>query len=417
MQAADILANRAETDSRRRAYAYGAMDGPFIPVGAVAEYKRLSEKARFDVTGLVLDAYTQAITVESFHDADDKPSMEAWRCWEASGIPLRESAIVRAALTHGATYLMIDPGSPYPLWRHVAHDRVVYAASVARPAGGPLWVVEQLSETEYMVYAPEGTSLCTFAKRPTAKKSVLVSQVEMETIGKGRVPVARLAVELDDREHPVSEVERLIAPQDRVTQTLFDLLMVQTYGAFRVRTVTGWAPKDDTEVVKVAVNRMLATANDNAKWGTLDATPVDGYLKVFAAAVADMLQRVQMPPHRAGGMLSDNLSADAQAQVDTGFTQRVGQRQRGLAAGIGRALDLSASVSKVEPGLKPHWADSSMLPLSATVDALVKARFLGIPGRALWERIPGVSTNDVMAWEKLPPDAPLPLPPMGSPKG
>lgn len=431
MDAGDLAARAAidlgaasETAQRRRAYAYGNIDLPYIPMSGTPEYRRIADRARLDIIGLVLDAYCQAITVEAFHNPAGVADPEAWRLWQASGLPLRESALTRAALTHGATYLVIEPGAPFPAFRHVAADRMAYYADPAAPTGTPLYAVEWRGPKQLIVYLSDsvwrvdldkpvvvppspaglptipgrpitssdlGTSLPGFAG-PLAGAPVVADVLELVHVSPGVVPVVRLAVELDDRDQPVSEVQRLILPQDRVTQTLFDLMMVQTYGAFRVRTVTGFAPKDDTEQVKIAVNRVLAHQSDKVHWGTLDVTPLAPYIQVFNGSVDDLLRRVQLPPHRAGGVLADNLSAEAQAQIDSGFVRRVEQRQRGLSIGYGAALDIASRVTDVPPGLVPEWADPSMQPLGAVVDAISKLSAGGlIPPRRLLEKVPGLS--------------------------
>jgi hypothetical protein len=46
------------------------------------------------------------------------------------------------------------------------------------------------------------------------------------------------------------------------------------------------------------------------------------------------------------------------------------------------------------------WRDTEARSLAATVDALGKlTQMLGVPPQSLWERIPGVTQQDVEAWK------------------
>jgi len=56
-------------------------------------------------------------------------------------------------------------------------------------------------------------------------------------------------------------------------------------------------------------------------------------------------------------------------------------------------LDVSAEVK---------WRDHEARSFSATVDALGKAaQMLGVPVRGLWERIPGVTDQEISHWQQL----------------
>jgi hypothetical protein len=55
-------------------------------------------------------------------------------------------------------------------------------------------------------------------------------------------PVTRFAAAVDLEGRTLGVIEPMIALQNRINQTVFDLLVAQTYASTMVRTVTGMAP-------------------------------------------------------------------------------------------------------------------------------------------------------------------------------
>ncbi|ONI92836.1 hypothetical protein ALI22I_01550 [Saccharothrix sp. ALI-22-I] len=54
------------------------------------------------------------------------------------------------------------------------------------------------------------------------------------------------------------------------------------------------------------------------------------------------------------------------------------------------------------PGTQVRWRDTETRSLAAVVDAWGKAvTMLGVPQRATWERLPGVTDTDVQRWAEM----------------
>jgi hypothetical protein len=63
-------------------------------------------------------------------------------------------------------------------------------------------------------------------------------------------------------------------------------------------------------------------------------------------------------------------------------------------------LGASAEGVEVAEDAQVRWRDTEARSLSQTVDALGKlAQMLGVPPQELWERVPGVSQQDVDRWK------------------
>src|SRR5690606_28098046 len=106
--------------------------------------------------------------------------------------------------------------------------------------------------------------------------------------GAGVCPVVRYAIRLDLEGGAPGVIEPLIPLLGRIDQTVFDRLVVQRFASWIVRTVAGMdltksAEANDTtvEAVKLAlsVSDMLTAADHETKFGSLPATPLDGFIK------------------------------------------------------------------------------------------------------------------------------------------
>ena len=67
-----------------------------------------------------------------------------------------------------------------------------------------------------------------------------------------------------------------------------------------------------------------------------------------------------------------------------------------------QVLELGGQIAgfDVDPQAEVRWRDTEARALAATVDALGKmAQMLSIPPQELWERVPGVSQQDVERWK------------------
>jgi hypothetical protein len=70
------------------------------------------------------------------------------------------------------------------------------------------------------------------------------------------------------------EVEPLMSVQDRINQTVFDTLVAQTFGSFKIRHVSGMAPQLDEHgqprPLAVDQRRFLMATDPDTRFGQLD---------------------------------------------------------------------------------------------------------------------------------------------------
>src|SRR5690606_36161671 len=114
------------------------------------------------------------------------------------------------------------------------------------------------------------------------------------------VPWVRFTNDLDLEGRVTGEVVPSIPLLKRIDQDTFDRLIVQRFGSWKIRTVAGMKqPSNAAEEELVArllrVNDLLTSTSPETKFGTLDATPLDGFIAARDADIRDFSSVTQIP--------------------------------------------------------------------------------------------------------------------------
>lgn len=407
-------------------YVRGVHAGPYMPRTANAEYKLLAQRCISNFLPMVVAAPSQALSVEGYHRSGSSTDAPEWASgWQGNGLDSRQAAVYRAAITYGHSFVVTLPDERDP---KVPRVRGVSARC--------MWAAyEDPASDEWPLYALE------LPKLPGSKGSVkgwfyddrhvypATVDEETVTLGAGRAhglgvcPVRRFAAQVDLEGRTTGVVEPLIPLQDRINQTVFDLLIAQTYGSFKVRTVAGMTPplKRDPETgepvldadgnpvprpVTMDASRLLMAPDADTKFSTLDETPLSGFIESVGMSLRHLAVVSQVPPHYLLGDMV-NLSAEALAAAETTLMRMVAEFKRSFGESWESVLRLCARIAGDDVGAgdmasQVQWADAESRSLSQTVDALGKARqMLDVPARALWARIPGFTDTDRASWPDM----------------
>lgn len=395
-------------------YLRGQHNAPYQPRVPNSEYSKLVARSVSNWLPLVVSAQAQALYVEGYRRADEPSNAQAWDYWQANGLDRRQSAITRAALAHGSSYAVVLPGDTAPVIRGVSarkmfasyndpaeDDWPVFAVRVE--SAGDRWAIRLYDDTS-IIYLDAASDLSD------------VQYLNSQDHDLGVCPVVRFTDELDLDGRTHGQVEPLIPVQDRINQTAFDLLLAQTYGAFKVRTVSGMElpeslEDDDTATAaaklaarrsrqaELAVNRFLVAPDPDTKFGQLDETPLDGFINSLDTSVRHLAAISQTPPHHLLGQMA-NLSAEALAAAEAGLTRKVEEHKHGFGESFEQTLRLAAlaagdSAGALDFSAQVVWRDTESRSLSQTADALQKLKDMGVPLEMLLEKVPGWSQTDV----------------------
>lgn len=400
-QVGDMLQwRRRELAKLNRAYNYlrGRQPLPLVPAKAPKDVKRLAEISRVNLVRLVLDVLTQSLYVVDYRGADDEDSRVEWQAWQANRWDARQIGVHRAAAGYGASYVRVADGDPYPVWK--AFSPRWLTAVYGDDDDWPIWALEvhQGGGTRYRLWDQEHSYWIADDKG----KLTWVDQTDhaFEV-----VPVVRFRGVEDLDDDVVGEIETLMPIQDQIDMTTFDLLVAQHFAAFRQRYAIGWTTDDENERAKATAAALWTFDQepDELTLGEFDQTDISGHINSREASIRHMATVSQTPPQHLLGQLV-NISADALIASQSGHKLKT----TALKTSCGESHEAVMELTAIAMGLdhdqmaQVRWDDTESRSLSATADALGKlADQLGVPARGLWERIPGVTKQDLDRWEKL----------------
>ena len=389
-------------------YVEGEIDPQYVPRDAAVEFRQIVRQSRVNVLPLVVDTIAQSLYVDGYRAKQSEENAPAWDQWQANRMDARQTGVHRAALTYGAAYVMVAPGDQGPAWspfsprdmtavyKDAVNNEWPEYALIVRESGGAL---------ELVVVAPYERYLFT-AKNADSTPEFVGSEVH----GVPWTPVVRFVNQYTLDDDPRGEIEPLIPLQGQANSLTFGLGMAAQFAAFRQKWVTGFEVERDStgrpvEPFKSGVDKLFIGESPDTRFGDFNSADLNGYVDARQSVLRIMATIAQVPPHHLGGATIANLSAEALASLEVQQSRKVAERKSLFGEAWEQTLRLSAYVAgdseaMADTSAQVIWRDTEARSLASTVDALGKlVTMLGVPPQALWERIPGVTQQDVERWK------------------
>lgn len=387
---------------------------PYSPTGATPEYQQLRDRSTTPWGDLIVTSVAQTLYVDGWRRPEDPEDNLGWDLALRNRWDVRQVAVHRAALTYGYAYGTAVPGrdpltgEPVPSIRGVS-PREMYA--VYRDPAEDDWPEYALLVRKHK----DRLRLRLFTADQVWEYTTDTSGDKLTLTGKpaehgaGVCPVVRFANRLDLEGRTSGEVEPYIPILGRIDQTVFDRLVVQRFGAWAVRTISGMdvtATADATgstpdEVVqRLKVNDFLVSEDKDTKFGSLPASPLDGFIKAEESDLTDLSAVSQTPAFELLGQMA-NLSAEALAAAKASQTAKSDEVKQSFGGSHSQLLRLAClHAGDIDAAqdyrAQPRWRDTSIRSLAQAVDAFGKlSQMLGFPPELLWEKVPGMSMQDV----------------------
>lgn len=399
-----------------RRYLAGDQDLPLSPEGASRQFRLMAETSLTNVLPLIVDSFAKNLQVDGYRAARETDNAPGWAYWQSNGLDARQKIAHKTAIAYGTSYVLVLPAEPTPLirplrvenasalYREIDDDfpeyGIVHTGLKVKVGNKVRKVVDLYDERKrYRVILSSGD---------TSTTASLMGPPEDH--GLDVCPLVRFRASLDDESLGI--VNPLIHYQDRLNGIVFNLVTALHYAAFRQRWATGLEiPKDpDTgekiEPFKASVSRVWTSDSPDTRFGDFSQTDVSGHLRAIEQTMKAMATSAQLPPlvfaqefvnisTESFGILTDPTIRKIQ-EYETLFGESWEQvfRLAGRADGNPSiTTDLSSQV---------RWRDTEARSLAATIDALVKmVAGLGVPKEATWEKIPGITDQDVDRWKAL----------------
>jgi hypothetical protein len=222
----------------------------------------------------------------------------------------------------------------------------------------------------------------------------------------GVTPVVRYANMLDLDGRTMGEIEPVIPLLRRIDQDTYDRLIVQRYGAWKIRYITGLVkPKEMTDaeyregLLKLKVGDFLTATDKDTKFGTLEETQLAGFISASRQGSAGPRRG---PPdaaarrHRAGAADAAREPCGDQRKPDGSLAGAPDQLRRVPRAAVPPVRGAEGNAAEANAwNMQVRWRDTETRSLSQTADALGKvATQLKVPVEMLWERIEGWTDSD-----------------------
>lgn len=385
----------------------GRTNLPHLADSAGADIKELRDSAPTPWAKMIADALSQNLIVDGIRQSEDGSNAPAMRLWQQNGLDSRQRAVVDGTARHGKAFNLIGSatgrldGKPtafirgksalvfdafyrddYDEWPECALE-----GHLQRDADGDerwRWDFYDESAHHWLTSERDGSKMTYIAYEPH---------------GMGMCPVTRAAGSIDLNGRVTGEIEPYITLFKRINQSTMDRLVVQRFGAFVVRYIAGIAQPSGTDEEKrakalmLAITDLLVSPDKDTKFGSLPATPLDGYIKSREADIRDLSAVSQTPSFHMLG-LADNVGAEGLAAAEASHFRKVD----GWAANLGEFWEASMRLAGYAAGdpeiandfeSRVHWKDTKAQSFQSLAQGLATlAEGLGIPGEVLWGRIP-----------------------------
>lgn len=151
--------------------------------------------------------------------------------------------------------------------------------------------------------------------------------------------------------------------------------------------------------MKLSVGDILTADDPDTKFGSLPATPLDGFISAGDSDKADLAAVTQTPAFEL--LAADNVSAEFVAAANASKNAKTELTKLTIGESHEQLLRLGCHIAGHADAAADYmaqirWKDTSLRSLAVAVDAFGKmVTMLGFPPELLWDRVPGITAQDV----------------------
>lgn len=351
---------------------------------------------------LIVDSISERLTVKGFRMGPEEAADEdAHKIWRTNGLDANSNAAHIDAMVRASSYLVV--------WGDAEDEPLVSPEPASQVAVQYLAGTRRTLEAALKRYTDDwGTQFSTLwlpdkvytASMGTNGKWNL-DNPHGETNPLGVVPVvplnnrSRLLTQgVTGASGPRSELAGIIPIQDAINKISADAIVASEFAAFPQRILAGLEPFTDPNAERVAmmkayVDRILVVDGENVSWGQFDATDLSNYVKLIDMLVQHLASRSRVPFHyfllNGGQAPSGESITAAEAGLVAKARERMLHFGEGWVAAMRMAFKVKGDARANAWDAEVIWGDPEHRSKAALVDALLKAKELGVPDRQLQE--------------------------------
>jgi hypothetical protein len=365
---------------------------------------------------LVTDALEERLDIEGFR-LNEQVDDRVWGWWQSNGLDLAAQQGHIDALVMGRAYAIIgtNPADEETPLITVESPQQVYTARdpATRRVTSAVKCWQDDDRVEHMtLYTPQQTVWMTNQGRDGWQLAASIDAHEL-----GVTPVVALVNRGRTlNQDGVSELSAVIPLSDAANKIGTDMMVSADFNAIPRTIAYGvteadFVDRDGNPVSKwekIAGRIWALTGKPKEVEVTqLPAADLQNFHSTINALARLVASLAGMPPHYFGWSDSNPASADAIKSSETRLVKRAERRQRAFGEGWEQVMRVAFLIADGElPAgalrMETIWRDPATPTISQSADALGKfAESLGIPKRALWPKVPGVTTTEVARWERM----------------
>ncbi|GHA49987.1 hypothetical protein GCM10010329_85210 [Streptomyces spiroverticillatus] len=378
---------------------------------------------------VVPDATVERLMPLGFRLEDGTLDQAAGRAWRRSECDVEIGLALLEALITGRSYALVwkPNGTDTEItFEHASHAVVEYVPGRRRVRAAGLKVWRDHGTEFATLFTPD---VVYRWQRPTRAggqwtgRTAGLSRGEPSHIPNplGAVPLVELPNRSRLHGKPRSELATVVPLQDAVNTLWAHLLTASDGLALPARAVLGMdrpvreivdpesgevVGEEDEPLDRFRSDRLLWLEKEGASIAEFSGADLSNYLRVIEVAVQHIAAQTRTPPTYLIGQMV-NVSADALAASEAGLVAKVTEKQRHFGAALREIMRLEA-LAAGESGRAESlalgsviWRDPQFRSDSQYSDALVKLKAIGVPDEALWERIPGVTPDEIARWKSM----------------
>lgn len=409
---------------------------PYAPRNATPQIRDLQKRSIANWIPMLVNLPSQMSFVDDYRRREggtlqgkdgisNETTTPEWKLWQKNRMDGRQGIIYRACLLYGHSFVVVNNLDP----KNITYDILSTRNTVAyfrdpvndiRPSH-VLTIKSHPRSEDIPGLAILWDDKYRWEMTYTYDGKFVVKGKPFEH-GLEKCPVVRYTCFINDEGRTRGVVLPAIPLQDRLNQATFSTNVTSDFGAFKVRYAAGLMPafKKDAngdlimdannepipEPIEVTQSSLLLSDDPQTKFGQLDETPLDGYIRQEEQAARNFTTLSQFPPLASIANLA-NLSAEAWSAAEAQFTRWINSFQVSLGESHEELMRLGALASGDQDGANSfggevRWRDMSTKTVAVQMDALGKAaQMLDVPRKGLWPMIPGVTNGMLDDWDKL----------------
>ncbi|MFI5802968.1 phage portal protein [Streptomyces sp. NPDC051561] len=400
---------KPETPQQWLMYLHGKLPGPAHPSQIYSQYyegeqqklmfAQLRYKAAFaevferwrdNFCGVVVDATSERLHVDSFRIPGEDDNAQARDFWQRSSMDAYSTSVHLEALITGTSYVLVWPDDKGdPRITPVSADRMAVSYKA-----GTLWEIEAAARFEPDPWGRQQVTLWTedyVYEIPYGVDSW--DQGIRSTNPLGTIPVVAFQRRPRLGRQPTSVLVNCVPIQDAINKTLMDALTASEAAAYPQRYATGIEIQEDENGNPVApfhvgLDKLLQAEDPQARFGSFPAVDLSNYVSLVDLLVQHLGVTSRVPSHYFLVNSSNSPSGEAIISAEAGLVAQVKELMLHFGESWERVIRLCFAVigdaRQHAFEMETRWRDCEYRTEAQHIDGLLKMKQLEVPLEVLW---------------------------------